>query len=221
MFGRRKSMRKEKTLPGNGRAGNGVIYLHYTVGGIVQAIKGRYSLQDALQEAGVKVGRNKKALCLWHNDRSPSMHVYREKVHCFACGRGGDAIDVFAAANGLETKAAVQALAARFGFKDGIQPSAIEEWHRRQWQMQSERETEKEIEAAYWGLCRLLRRLEDNMKVILPDREATEDEAASKAAARIGALLSDVWAVLDGLASENQQEQRQALQIAKERGLLT
>ena len=59
------------------------------------------------------------------------------------------------------------------------------------------------------------------MRVILPDRESTEDEAASKAAARIGVLLSEVEAVLDGLASENQQEQRQALQIAKERGLLT
>ena len=149
------------------------------------------------------------------------MHVYREKVHCFACGRGGDAIDVFAAANGLETKAAVQALAARFGFKDGIPPSAIEEWNRRQWQLQSERQAEQDIEAAYWGLCRLLHRLEDSMRVILPDRESTEDEAASKAAARIGVLLSEVEAVLDGVASENQQEQRQALQIAKERGLLT
>ena len=46
-------------------------------------------------------------------------------------------------------------------------------------------------------------------------------KAASAAAARIGALRSDVEAVLDGLASENQEEQRQALQIAKERGLLT
>ena len=214
-------MRKEKTLPGDGRVGNGVIYLHYTAGGIVQAIKGRYSLQDALQEAGVKVGRNKKALCLWHNDRSPSMHVYREKVHCFACGRGGDAIDVFAAANGIETKAAVQALVVRFGFKDGVPPSAIEEWHRRQWQLQSERQEEQDIEAAYWGLCGLLHRLEDSMRVVLPTPEAAEDEAASAAAARIGALRSDVEAVLDGLASENQEEQRQALQIAKERGLLT
>ena len=56
---------------------------------------------------------------------------------------------------------------------------------------------------------------------VLPTPEAAEDEAASAAAARIGALRSDVEAVLDGLASENQEEQRQALQIAKERGLLT
>ena len=62
---------------------------------------------------------------------------------------------------------------------------------------------------------------EDSMRVVLPTPEAAEDEAASAAAARIGALRSDVEAVLDGLASENQEEQRQALQIAKERGLLT
>ena len=46
-------------------------------------------------------------------------------------------------------------------------------------------------------------------------------DEAEHTAARIGVLLSEVEAVLDGLASENQQEQRQALQIAKERGLLT
>ena len=187
----------------------------------MQAIKNLYSLQEALQEAGVKVGRNKKALCLWHNDRSPSMHVYREKVHCFACGRGGDAIDVFAAANGLETKDAVQALAERFGFQSGVPPGMQARIDRQRRRAQNEREEAKNIESAYWALCRLLHRLEDSMKIILPDCEAMENDLARDAAARVAVLLSDVEAVLDGLASENQQERRLALQIAKERGLLT
>ena len=187
----------------------------------MQAIKNLYSLQEALQEAGVKVGRNKKALCLWHNDRSPSMHVYREKVHCFACGRGGDAIDVFAATNGLETKDAVQALAARFGFQSGVPPGMQARLDRQRRRAQNEREEAQNIESAYWALCRLLHRLEDSMKIILPDCEAMENDLARDAAARVAVLLSDVEAVLDGLASENQQERRLALQIAKERGLLT
>ena len=198
-----------------------LLHAHYTAGSAVQAIKGLYSLQEALQEAGVKVGRNKKALCLWHSDRSPSMHVYREKVHCFACGRGGDAIDVFAAANGLETKDAVRALAARFGFQSGVPPGMQARLDRQRRRAQNEREEAQNIESAYWALCRLLHRLEDSMKIILPDCEAMENDLARDAAARVAVLLSDVEAVLDGLASENQQERRLALQIAKERGLLT
>ena len=198
-----------------------LLHAHYTAGSAVQAIKGLYSLQEALLEAGVKVGRNKKALCLWHNDRSPSMHVYREKVHCFACGRGGDAIDVFAATNGLETKDAVQALAARFGFQSGVPPGMQARLDRQRRRAQNEREEAQNIESAYWALCRLLHRLEDSMKIILPDCEAMENDLARDAAARVAVLLSDVEAVLDGLASEKQQERRLALQIAKERGLLT
>ena len=203
---------------------NGVRYLlhaHYTAGSAVQAIKGLYSLQEALLEAGVKVGRNKKALCLWHSDRSPSMHVYREKVHCFACGRGGDAIDVFAAANGLETKDAVRALAARFGFQSGVPPGMQARIDRQRRRAQNEREEAQNIESAYWALCCLLHRLEESMSETLPDPEAMENDAARDAAAQISRMLTEVGAVLDGLSSEKRKVQRQALYIARERGLLT
>lgn len=40
-----------------------------------------------------------KAPCLWHSERTASMHYYKEKnrVYCFGCGKGGDAIDVYRA----------------------------------------------------------------------------------------------------------------------------
>ena len=41
--------------------------------------------------------RNKiKTQCVWHEDRDPSLHYYRKNntVWCFACGHGGDSIDV-------------------------------------------------------------------------------------------------------------------------------
>lgn len=34
-------------------------------------------------------------LCLWHNDRHPSMHVYKDNhAYCFVCNKRADAIDV-------------------------------------------------------------------------------------------------------------------------------
>ncbi len=39
--------------------------------------------------------QNKKAKCIWHNEKSPSLHLYPDNnVFCFGCGKGGDAIDV-------------------------------------------------------------------------------------------------------------------------------
>lgn len=56
----------------------------------------------------VKVKHN-KALCVWHNDTNPSMHYYRKtnKVYCFSCNKGGDAIDVVMQMKGCELPEAV------------------------------------------------------------------------------------------------------------------
>lgn len=54
-----------------------------------------------------------KAKCLWHNERTPSMHYYPETnhVYCFGCGKHGDAIDVYRALNGGTFRNALKALA--------------------------------------------------------------------------------------------------------------
>lgn len=198
-----------------------LIHAHYTAGVTVQAIKGMYSLQDALQEAGVTVGRNKKALCLWHRDRSPSMHVYRDKVHCFSCGRGGDAIDVYAAANGMEIKDAVKALAARFGFQSGVPPSVRRRWEIQQHQARKVQQQAKDMEAVYYGLCSLLQRLRRSMADILPEPAALDNEEARAQAGKVAAVITYVEAVLDGLGSEEEEINRQAIYMAHERGLIT
>jgi hypothetical protein len=46
--------------------------------------------------AGLDVGRDRKVCCPFHDDRTPSLHVYRDPVrgwYCFGCGRGGSIYD--------------------------------------------------------------------------------------------------------------------------------
>jgi hypothetical protein len=46
---------------------------------------------------GLQVGPSGKLHCLFHDDRSPSLHVYREPGrgwYCFGCGRGGSVFDL-------------------------------------------------------------------------------------------------------------------------------
>ena len=41
-----------------------------------------------------KMGATWKGLCPFHNEKTPSFHVNREKAffHCFGCSTGGDVI---------------------------------------------------------------------------------------------------------------------------------
>jgi len=49
------------------------------------------------------------ANCIWHDERTPSMHYYSDdnKVKCFGCDRSGDVIDVVQQLNSVDFKEAV------------------------------------------------------------------------------------------------------------------
>ena len=64
-----------------------------------------------------KAGRSWKGLCPFHNERTPSFTVDRDKglYHCFGCGAGGDVIHFVRQVDRLDFPEAVDALAGRFG----------------------------------------------------------------------------------------------------------
>ena len=64
-----------------------------------------------------KAGREFKACCPFHNEKSPSFYVNDEKgfYHCFGCGAHGDAIRFLTDARGLPFIDAVKELAGKAG----------------------------------------------------------------------------------------------------------
>lgn len=72
-----------------------------------------------------KAGRSWKGLCPFHNERTPSFTVDREKglYHCFGCGAGGDVIHFVRQIDRLDFPEAVEALASRFGVAIPKRPS--------------------------------------------------------------------------------------------------
>lgn len=58
----------------------------------------------------IKVNREKKALCLAHQDSTPSMHVYDDHAYCFVCQTRFSPIDVYMTINKVDFKTAVAAL---------------------------------------------------------------------------------------------------------------
>ncbi len=49
-------------------------------------VKARLDLRELIEG----IDRDGKVLCPWHTDSTPSLHVYADHVHCFACGTTQD-----------------------------------------------------------------------------------------------------------------------------------
>ena len=72
-----------------------------------------------------KAGREWKACCPFHNEKTPSFTVSDEKgfYHCFGCGAHGDAIRWMTDQRGLSFMDAVKELASEAGMEVPARPS--------------------------------------------------------------------------------------------------
>ncbi|MFC7542663.1 CHC2 zinc finger domain-containing protein [Siccirubricoccus deserti] len=65
----------------------------------------------------IRNGRQWKACCPFHNEKTPSFYVYDDHFHCFGCGAHGDAITFLMRAEGAAFPEAVERLAAEAGME--------------------------------------------------------------------------------------------------------
>lgn len=89
--------------------------------GTVEEIKTRLTVEEVFSHFGVDVpprGRDPVMIrCPWHEDRTPSLAVYRRegRAWCYGCGKGGDVLDVTALFLQADLKEAISYWAARLG----------------------------------------------------------------------------------------------------------
>jgi DNA primase len=105
----------------------------------LESVRERAQVTDLFGPSELKkAGRDFVARCPWHDDRHPSLTVSttRNRVHCFVCGKGTDAIGWLQDRQGMSFQEAVLELARRTGVSvaDG-DPEAQErfeqEWRER------------------------------------------------------------------------------------------
>ncbi|MCP9793580.1 CHC2 zinc finger domain-containing protein [Vulcanococcus limneticus] len=99
---------------------------------LLEQVRERARIEDLFNPADLrKAGREFLSRCPWHDDRRPSLTVSpaRNRVHCFVCGRGTDAIGWLQDRQGLSFQEAVLELAQRCGISpvEG-DPQAQQRW---------------------------------------------------------------------------------------------
>lgn len=57
---------------------------------------------------GLEVNAHDKAVCPFHADTRPSLHIYRDGYKCFVCGAHGDAIDLVQGVKGCSKREAAE-----------------------------------------------------------------------------------------------------------------
>ena len=87
----------------------------------VEEVKGRLDIIDVVSSYINlnQVGGNFKAQCPFHNEKTPSFMVSREKQiwHCFGCGKGGDLISFVQEYEGVDFREALRMLAEKANVK--------------------------------------------------------------------------------------------------------
>ena len=74
-------------------------------------------IRTIVEDLGFKIVQNRRILCPFHPDDSPSLVFYpfpQNEFHCFGCGKHGDGINFYAEVHQLDLKTAVKQLAQTY-----------------------------------------------------------------------------------------------------------
>ena len=87
-------------------------------------VKSAVTMTETAQKYGVKVNDSGLTNCIFHNDHHPSMKLYDDHFHCFACNAHGDVIAFVAQLLSLSQIDAAKRIAADCGIDCGSATSA-------------------------------------------------------------------------------------------------
>lgn len=110
------------------------------------AIKSAVTMRDVCNHYGIEVTRHNTALCPFHSDSKPSMHIYdgRKGWWCYVCNRGGSVIDFTMELFGMKFRDAIRKMNDDFSLGLDVDGDLTEEQKRESARLAHQRRKERE-----------------------------------------------------------------------------
>lgn len=125
-----------------------------------EEIKNRISAREVCERYSIPVNRAGFACCIIHNEKTPSMKVYKENRgwHCFGCGANGDVISLVQKIFNIDFKTAIRKLNDDFSLglpldRKITQSEALKiakENYERKKAIEERKRKKREAEQQYW-----------------------------------------------------------------------
>ena len=141
-------------------------------------IRNRLDTQEVFTYYGLQPNRSGFVCCFSHNERTPSMKVYKGNggYHCFGCGAHGSIIDFVMQYFGLNFKDAISKINADFSLGlpigEKIDRRKQLEMNRqafiRKREMNAQKQKEQELDKTYWTAFEEWKRLDYNKRNYAP-----------------------------------------------------
>lgn len=170
---------------------------------IVEVIDRRVALK--------KAGRNFKACCPFHDEKTPSFNVNPDKqfYHCFGCGAGGNAVGFVMDYDNVDFPAAIESLAALAGVEVPREQSSQQQQKRYQ---QSQNLYASLAFASHFYLTQLRQHADKNLPVSYLKKRGLSGEIARDFA--IGFAPAGWNNLLDAATQAGDEQQLQLLESA-------
>ena len=147
-------------------------------------IRNRLDTQEVFSNYGLRPNRSGFVCCFLHNEKTPSMKVYKGNggYHCFGCGAHGSIIDFVMQYFGLSFQDAISKINEDFslGLPIGERISLRQrrEFERQQRERQEERNREQRewerLEGEYWSAFDVWKKYDTNKREYAP-KSLSED----------------------------------------------
>lgn len=136
------------------------------------------TMNEAMELYGFSVSSTGFCLCPFHNEKTPSVKVYKDHFHCFGCGASGDVISLARKLFDLSFEDALKRLNSDFSLNlhigERITLRQSNEYKRRKRQIEQARRRERErrerVREEYYTLLDEHIRLERNFKLYRPKK---------------------------------------------------
>ena len=114
-----------------------------------EEIKQSVSMREIAERYGVKVNRNGFCKCIFHNERTPSMKLYKDSFYCFSCQKSGDVFTFVQKMDGLSFKEAFSMLGGGYDNSFSARKRVYQAQKKREMQRKTEEKLKRKRELNY------------------------------------------------------------------------